>query len=110
MSQASIYALPARYEPFGLSALEAGLSGCALILGDIPSLREVWGDAALYVPPDDAKALRWGLKWLIRNSALRADLAARALARARTYSLERMAQNYLDAYRSLTLRRLVPPE
>ncbi len=32
--------LPARYEPFGLSVLEAALSGCALVLGDIPSLRE----------------------------------------------------------------------
>ena len=45
-ARASIYALPARYEPFGLSALEAALAGCALVLGDIPSLREVWGDAA----------------------------------------------------------------
>ena len=50
-ARAAIYALPARYEPFGLSALEAALSGCALVLGDIPSLREIWGDAALFVPP-----------------------------------------------------------
>ena len=34
-------------------ALEAALCGCALVLGDIPSLREVWGDAALFVAPDD---------------------------------------------------------
>ena len=53
MAEASIYALPARYEPFGLSALEAALSGCALVLGDIPSLREIWGPAAIYVPADD---------------------------------------------------------
>lgn len=37
MARAAIYALPARYEPFGLSVLEAALSGCALVLGDIPS-------------------------------------------------------------------------
>jgi glycogen synthase len=55
-ARASIYALPARYEPFGLSALEAALSGCALILGDIPSLREVWLEAAPYVSPDDESA------------------------------------------------------
>ena len=36
-------ATPAIYEPFGLSALEAGLCGCALVLGDIESLREVLG-------------------------------------------------------------------
>ena len=37
-ARAGIYALPAVYEPFGLSVLEAALSGCALVLGDIPSL------------------------------------------------------------------------
>ncbi len=36
-----IYALPARYEPFGLTALEAALAGNALVLGDIASLREI---------------------------------------------------------------------
>jgi hypothetical protein len=43
MHRAAIYALPARYEPFGLSALEAAQAGCALVLGDLSSLREVWG-------------------------------------------------------------------
>ena len=32
-ARAGIYALPAVYEPFGLSILEAALSGCALVLG-----------------------------------------------------------------------------
>jgi hypothetical protein len=67
MSRAAIYALPARYEPFGLSAVEAALSGCALALGDIPSLREVWGDAAAYVPPGDHGLLARTLGELIRN-------------------------------------------
>jgi hypothetical protein len=39
------------------SAREAGLAGCALILGDIPSLREIWDASALFVPQDDATAL-----------------------------------------------------
>ena len=36
-------ALPARYEPFGLAAAGGGAARCALVLGDIPSLREVLG-------------------------------------------------------------------
>src|SRR5690606_18489475 len=44
LASAAVYVLPARYEPFGLSALEAALSGCALVLGDIGSLREIWED------------------------------------------------------------------
>ncbi len=98
LSEASIYALPARYEPFGLSALEAALSGCALVLGDIASLREVWGDSALFVPPDDASALRDTLLALIHNTPLRREMAQRALRRAARYSPAHMAAAYRAAY------------
>ena len=101
LAQAAIYALPAKYEPFGLSALEAGLSGCALVLGDIDSLREVWGDAALFVPPGDLDALHSAISRLIADPDLRSALAARALAQARTYTLDRMALGYLNAYHTL---------
>jgi len=101
LARAAIYALPARYEPFGLSALEAALSGCALVLGDIPSLREVWGDAALFAPPDDPAALRDTLCRLIGDERLRDVMAARARERARLYTPERMAQGTLDAYESV---------
>ncbi len=98
LARASIYALPARYEPFGLSILEAALSGCALVLGDIESLREVWGDAALYVPPDDVPALHRALDTLCRDDAARQALAARALARARLYTPTRLAASYQALY------------
>jgi len=65
LDRAAIYALPARYEPFGLSVVEAALCGCALVLGDIESLREVWGQAALYVSPDDRDGLAATLQGLI---------------------------------------------
>jgi glycogen synthase len=101
MARAAIYAAPARYEPFGLSALEAALCGCALALGDIPSLREVWGEAAVFVPPDDAEALRDVLEGLIANARLRREYAARARRRALEYSPRRMADGYLAAYSEL---------
>jgi glycosyltransferase involved in cell wall biosynthesis len=101
MSTAAIYALPARYEPFGLSVLEAALSGCALVLGEIPSLRETWGDAALYVPPDDARALRDALMRLILRRDEREELARAARRRALDFSPQRMAQAYLAAYAQL---------
>jgi len=101
LAVSAIYALPARYEPFGLSALEAGLSGCALVLGDIPSLREVWGDAALYAATDDTDALREAIGRLISDSALRREMSTRALTRAQTYTPERMADGYLAAYKTL---------
>lgn len=95
MACASIYALPARYEPFGLSVLEAALSGCALVLGDIPSLREVWGDAAVFVPPDDTQALEDALRHLIARPDQRSRLAGAAHRRALRFSPRAMAQAWL---------------
>ena len=97
---AAIFALPALYEPFGYAPLEAALSGCALVLGDIPSLREVWGDAACYVPPRDDQALLQTLRWLIEDRQVRRDYAHRAKARALAYTPERTAAGYMDAYRT----------
>lgn len=101
MSRAAIYALPARYEPFGLSALEAALSGCALALGDIDSLREIWADAALFVPPDDAEALERALLRLIDSKSLCERMAEKALTHAARYTAARMAQAYVQTYRDL---------
>jgi len=104
-ARAGIYALPARYEPFGLSALEAALSGCALVLGDIESLREIWQDAAVFVDPDDDTALEAALRDLIRNDEWREGMAQRASARARYFPASRMTASYYDVYVSLVESR-----
>jgi glycosyltransferase involved in cell wall biosynthesis len=103
---ASVFAAPARYEPFGLAALEAGLAGCALVLGDIASLREVWGDAALFVDPDDPRALAAAVNRLIDDASLRDEMSRAALQRARAFTPERMAAAYLDAYERLATQAL----
>jgi len=104
LAQSSIYASPAYYEPFGLGVLEAALSGCALVLGDIATLRELWSDAALFVPPDDHDALLASLTDLMERPSLRANLGREARARGLRYSIERMTQGYLDAYAGMTGR------
>ena len=108
--QAAIFAMPTRYEPFGVTPLEAALAGCALLLGDIPSLREAWGDAALFAPADDQEAFAAVLRGLIEDADLRREMAARAQSRARKLTPERMAESILECYRELTLRHEVPLE
>jgi glycogen synthase len=104
MGKTSIYVLPARYEPFGLTALEAGLCGCALVLGDIPSLREIWRDHAVFVDPDDPRALEHALRQLIDDPGHRERMAMRARSRALEFTAQRMAWQYLDAYHRLIYR------
>jgi glycosyltransferase involved in cell wall biosynthesis len=101
LGRAGIYALPAKYEPFGLSVLEAALSGCALVLGDIPSLRENWDGAALFVEPCDEKAIGDGIKDLTSQSPRRNGLAKIARERALEFDIDLIALRYLDAYGSV---------
>jgi glycogen(starch) synthase len=94
----AIYAAPARYEPFGLSILEAALCSCALVLSDIPSLRELWDDAAVFVPPNDADALGRAFDALIDNTVRREEMGLRARQRGLHFTVDRMAAGYRAAY------------
>jgi glycosyltransferase involved in cell wall biosynthesis len=100
-ADASIYLFPALYEPFGLSILEAAISGCALVLGDIPSLREIWDDAAIFVPPRDAREIARSVNEILANEPFRDELSRRARERASHYTPARMADGYRGAYQSV---------
>jgi glycosyltransferase involved in cell wall biosynthesis len=102
MQRAAIFVSPARYEPFGLAVLEAASAGCALVLSDIPTFRELWSGAALFVDPTDDRALHRALASLCSDDRGRARLQIAARQRSERYSLARTA----DAYRSLCGRLL----
>lgn len=99
--RASVFALPCRYEPSGLSVLEAALAGCALVLGDVASLRETWEGAALFVTPGDPEDLRRALDLLTSEPKGLRGLAQRARTRALLLSPERRAAAFLEAYADL---------
>jgi glycosyltransferase involved in cell wall biosynthesis len=95
----SIYVAASRYEPFGLAPLEAALCGCALVVRDVPSLREVWGEAAGYF--QDAEGLERLLTFLAEDRAALRQAQIAAMARARRYTAEAMAEAYSEIYRGL---------
>jgi glycogen(starch) synthase len=101
LAKSYIYVLPARYEPFGLSVLEAALSGCLLLLSDIPIFKELWQDTALYFNPEQPETLDALISQVIENPIKYKPLIERAKARAEFFSLETMVNSYLDLYQSL---------
>lgn len=101
MAQAAVFAAPARYEPFGLGVLEAALSGSALVLSETASFRELWEDAAIFVPHNDPAALRAALAHLLEAPEQAAVLGARARARGESYTAQRMGDGYSAAYHGL---------
>ncbi|MCW6508927.1 glycosyltransferase family 4 protein [Lichenifustis flavocetrariae] len=100
LAERPIYVSAALYEPFGLSVLEAAQAGCALVLGDIPSLREMWSDAALFVDPHDAEAFAAAIGRLLSDEVLRADMAVAAENRSRVFGLEAFVADTMALYRT----------
>jgi glycogen(starch) synthase len=106
-SRAAIYAGTARYEPSGMTILEAALSRCALVLNDIPSLREIWGQAAVYFRKNDADSLAEAVRILSSDLQLRRSFANRAFQRAREcFNAHRMTDNYIQLYRSVVTQKV----
>jgi glycosyltransferase involved in cell wall biosynthesis len=97
-AHAAIFAAPARYDPSGLSVLEAALSGCALVLSDLPSLRELWDDAAVFIPPEEVDGLSACLHDLVRHPELRHEMGVEAQARAAAYRYDDMVDAYVRVY------------
>jgi glycosyltransferase involved in cell wall biosynthesis len=101
MEAASIFVSPALYEPFGLSVLEAARAGCALLLSDIPTFRELWDGAAIFFDLREASDLTQSLQSLRSDKVLRARLQRAATDRAERYPLRNTASRYLALYQSL---------
>lgn len=101
MESAAIFAHPAFYEPFGLSVLEAAQAGCCLVLSDIPSLRELWSDAAIFIDPRNADAWASELNLLARDKERRRRLASCAQANAARYTAHSTGSQYAALYRSM---------
>ena len=102
MRRAAIFAAPSRYEPFGLAVVEAAIAGAALVLADIPTFRELWSDAALFVSPDNGVGWSRALATLANDPELRAQLSERSGARARQFTLARQSAQLHALYSALT--------
>jgi glycogen synthase len=98
LARSRVFASLALYEPFGLTVLEAAQAGCALVLSDIPTFRELWDGVAVFVPPADEEAAAAAMQALLDDpaEAARAGMAARA--RAARYSPAGMTAGVLAAY------------
>lgn len=101
---AAVFVMPSLYEGFGLPALEAMACGAPVIASNTSSLPEVVGDAARLFDPRDANMLAALLARVLNDRALRDELRAKSLARAKEFSWERTARETLAVYRVVGAR------
>ena len=98
---ATAFVYPSLYEGFGFPPLEAFAMGTPVVTSDAASLPEVAGDAALLVPPRDVSALAAALVRITQDTALRADLRAKGLARVQQFSWAHTAAKTLAVLRQV---------
>ena len=102
---ATVFVFPSLYEGFGLPPLEAMASGTPVVTSNVSSLPEVAGDAAVLVDPYDVDSIVDGLRRVVGDRALAADLRRRGLERAREFSWERSVEKTREVYREIGGRR-----
>lgn len=108
LARAGIYAATSRYEPFGLAPVEAAMSRCAIIASDIPTFRELWGEAAVFFHDNDPASLLLAVERLLFDPALQQRAARLAYEHAlRHFTAERMVANYLSLYQTLAPARAI---
>ena len=97
-SAAAAFAFPSLHEGFGLPVIEAMACGTPVLTSNISATAEVAGDAAVLVDPLSVEAIRDGLRQLLGDPALRAELSARGLGRASEFSWGRAADETHAVY------------
>jgi glycosyltransferase involved in cell wall biosynthesis len=101
LSARPVFVSAALHEPFGLAVLEAASAGCALVLSDIPTFRELWDEVAIFVDPRDEDGFARAIGDLVGDDFERAVLGRAARERAARYTPDAMAAQMANLYRGL---------
>ena len=100
-----MFVFPSLYEGFGLPPLEAMASGAPVVTSNVSSLPEVTGDAAVLVDPYDVGAIESGMRRVLTDPALAAEMRRKGLLRAREFSWERSVAKTWEVYKEIGERR-----
>lgn len=98
MAAAHVFCLPSRRELFPLSALEATVAGCRLVLADRWGSREIWGEDAHYVDTDNPDQLR---KALVEEMAMDRPSPSERTSFLSRYSWTGVARQLAERYREV---------
>jgi glycosyltransferase involved in cell wall biosynthesis len=101
---ADAFVIASYAEGFCVAAVEALAAGLPIIASDVPALREVLDDAALFADPDDPDSFKMQLKKVLTTPDLAAQLSTNGSKRSKKFSLEQAAHEYLNIYMQVGTR------
>lgn len=106
MDRAGIFVSPTKYEPFGLAILEAAKFGCALVLSELDTLKELWEDSASFFDPKNPGQAVERINSLIEHEKLRTQFSTKAKERSEQYTSDQMGSEYYKLYREAAEKKL----
>jgi glycosyltransferase involved in cell wall biosynthesis len=93
------------FEGFGLPVIEAMAMGTPVITSERSSMKEIAGDAALLVDPDNPDDIAEGMLTLLKNEARSQSLRGLGLERAKLFDWDRAAKDVWSIMKAMTLRK-----
>jgi glycosyltransferase involved in cell wall biosynthesis len=102
---AAAFVFPSRYEGFGLPPLEAMACGTPVVTSNVSSLPEVVGDAAMLVNPENVFDIARGIRDVLLDDRLRAELIRRGREQSARFSWGHTARQVLEIYYEAAGRR-----
>jgi len=95
---ASVYVFPSLMEGFSITPLEAQAFGVPVLLSDIETHREVFGDSVVYFDPKSTIDLSENMKEIYNNEVLKQELIEKGYENVKKYSWKNMASETLKVY------------
>lgn len=95
-ARARAFVYPSTFEGFGMPVLEALAAGIPTACGDIPPLREVAGESALFFDPLSEDAISAAIERIMTDAPLRERLTQAGHERARPFTWARCAEQTLQ--------------
>ena len=99
LRSAQAYVFPSLSEGFGIPGLNSMAAGVPVIASDIPVLKEIYSNAALYFDPHNPKDLASKINQVLSNERTRSDLVKKGLQQVKKYSWLKMAEETLKVYK-----------
>lgn len=90
------------FEGFGMIVVEANKVGRPVICSDISVLREIGGDAALFVNPEDVNDMRSGFEKMFNDMNLRKSLVEKGFANVERFAPSLIKKQWLRLYDGLS--------
>ena len=93
------------FEGFGMIVIEANMVGRPVICSEIPVLKEVAGDAALFVNPTNIESIKKGFKLLFEDSSYRTQLVQKGFENVKRFDANIIRQKWILLYNTVSVQK-----